>query len=515
MKHSTRRWTTYLLAACALQLGVGACASPDRLAAVPLVASMQANPATSAPPVPIRYLVSRETDSFAAEALRAFDKEQAYLASQGHSGPLPPASYLAISGGGDNGAYGAGFLNGWTAAGTRPEFKVVTGVSTGALIAPFAFLGPKYDYVLEQVYTTTSPSDIFKKRGLLRGVMSDAMADSRPLANVIATYATRELLDAIAAEYAKGRVLLVGTANLDSLEPVVWNMTAIAASQDPDAVELFRSILLASASIPAAFPPVMIDVDVAGTHYQEMHVDGGTMAQVFFYPPSANLSKLGAVPRKRTLYIIRNARLDADWASVERSTMTIAVRAIASLTRTQGIGDLYRIYATTQRDGIDFNLTYIPPTFDTPHRAEFDTQYMRELYATGKSLAQAGAEWEKSPPTFEREGTPIARAGRLGGVGRAGATPADEVGRLLADHHARQVGVPARQLGHHRGVGDAQAFDPAHSQVGVDHRVLVGAHPAGADRVGAQRRMAPDVLGEVRLASGQRLAADQLAQRAL
>jgi predicted acylesterase/phospholipase RssA len=167
---------------------------------------------------------------------------------------MPPAYYLAISGGGDNGAYGAGFLNGWTAAGTRPEFKVVTGVSTGALIAPFAFLGPKYDYVIERVYTTTSQQDIFKKRGLIKGVTSDAMADSRPLADLIASYATRALLDEIAAEYAKGRILLVGTANLDSLEPVVWNMTAIAASKDPNAVELFRRILLASASIPAAFP---------------------------------------------------------------------------------------------------------------------------------------------------------------------------------------------------------------------------------------------------------------------
>src|SRR4029453_5268686 len=143
---------------------------------------------------------------------------------------------------------------------------------------------------------------------------------------------------------------------------------------------LFRSILLASASIPGAFPPVMIDVDVAGRHYQEMHVDGGTMAQGFFYPPSLNLSRVGGLPqRQRTLYIIRNARLDPDWASVERRTMSIATRAIASLTRTQGVGDLYRIYATTQRDGIDYNLTYIPATFDVPQKKQFDTATMRAL----------------------------------------------------------------------------------------------------------------------------------------
>ena len=391
-----------LLLAAALQLGISGCSTPERLPAVPQSAAAQAVPTPVSTSKPIRYLVTRETNSFAAEAQDDLEKEKAWLASQGQTGPLPPANFLAISGGGDNGAYGAGFLNGWTAAGTRPQFKVVTGVSTGALIAPFAFLGPKYDYVLERVYTQTSQKDIFKKRGLIKGVFGDAMADSRPLAETISTYVNQQLMDEIAAEYAKGRVLLVGTANLDSLEPVIWNMTAIATSKDPGTIPLFRSILLASASIPGAFPPVLIDVNVDGTRYQEMHVDGGTMAQVFFYPPSVNLSEMGAdMQRKRTLYIIRNARLDVDWASVERSTLSIASRAIASLTRTQGVGDLYRIYATTQRDNIDFNLTYIPPTFNTPHLEEFDTNYMRELYAVGQQAAQSGTAWQKYPPGFE------------------------------------------------------------------------------------------------------------------
>jgi predicted acylesterase/phospholipase RssA len=405
-----RTLTRGLFLAVALQLGISGCSTPDRLPAVPQSAAALAVPSSGTSSKPIRYLVTRETASFAAEANDDLAKEKAWLASQGHSGPLPPASFLAISGGGDNGAYGAGFLNGWTAAGTRPQFKVVTGVSTGALIAPFAFLGPKYDYVLERVYTQTSQKDIFKKRGLIKGVLGDAMADSRPLADTIGTYVNQQLIDEIAAEYAKGRVLLVGTANLDSLEPVIWNMTAIAASKDPGTIPLFRSILLASASIPGAFPPVLIDVNVNGARYQEMHVDGGTMAQVFFYPPSVNLSELGAdMQRKRTLYIIRNARLDVDWASVERSTLSIASRAIASLTRTQGVGDLYRIFATTERDGIDFNLTYIPPTFNTPHLEEFDTNYMRHLYAVGQQAAQSGAAWQKYPPGFEARPTADAK----------------------------------------------------------------------------------------------------------
>ena len=387
-------WRKLAIVAAATQLVVTGCATPHRLPAVPIASASQAVPAAG----PYRYLVSRETDSFAAEARSALAKEQQWLSSQGHAGELPPANYLAISGGGDNGAYGAGFLNGWTASGTRPEFKVVTGVSTGALIAPFAFLGPKYDYVLEKVYTQTSQKDIFKKRGLIKGIFGDAMADSRPLANTISSYVNRELLDAIGAEYAKGRILLVGTANLDSLEPVIWNMTAIAASKDPSAVTLFSNVLLASASIPGAFPPVMIDVNVDGTQYQEMHVDGGTMAQVFLYPPSVSAANMPT--RKRTLYIIRNARLDPDWSSVERRTMSIAARAIGSLTTTQGIGDLYRIYTTTQRDGIDYNLTYIPPTFNTPHNEQFDTAYMRALYDVGLQAAKSNYQWQKYPPGY-------------------------------------------------------------------------------------------------------------------
>jgi predicted patatin/cPLA2 family phospholipase len=384
----------FLLVATAAQLGVTGCSTPARLPAVPTASELRTTQGLG----PIRFLVARETDTFAAEARNAFAKEQAWLASQGKGGELPPAYFLAISGGGDNGAFGSGVLNGWTASGTRPEFKVVTGVSTGALIAPFAFMGPKYDYVVKKVYTTTAQKDIFKKRGIAALLFGDSMADTRPLATIIESYVSREFLDEIAGEYAKGRILLVGTANLDSLEPVIWNMTAIAASKDPRAMQLFRRILLASASIPGAFPPVMLDVNVDGSNYQEMHVDGGTMAQVFLYPPS--ISVANAPQRKRVLYIIRNARLDADWASTERRTMTIAMRAIDSLTTTQGVGDLYRIYATAERDGLDYNLAFIPPTFTTPHKEMFDTAYMQSLYDVGFEAAKAGYPWQKYPPGF-------------------------------------------------------------------------------------------------------------------
>lgn len=385
-----------LVLVAASGLAVSGCSSPGRLPAVPVASIPQTSQALGS----VRYLVTRESKTFADDAKAALLREQQWLQSRGvqTANGMPPAYFLAISGGGDNGAYGSGFLNGWTAAGTRPEFKVVTGISTGALIAPFAFLGPKYDHVLREVYTTTSQKDIFRKRGMLKGLFGEAMSDTRPLASLIEKYVTREFLDEVAAEYGRGRILLVGTTNLDSLEPVIWNMTEIAGSKDPKSITLFRRLLLASASIPGAFPPVMIDLTIDGKSYQEMHVDGGTMTQVFLYPPSVSFT--GMPQRKRVLYVIRNARLDPDWASTDRRTMTIAMRAIESLTMTQGVGDLYRIYATTERDGIDFNLTYIPPTFNTVRQEQFDTQYMKALYDVGFEAAKQGYSWEKYPPGF-------------------------------------------------------------------------------------------------------------------
>src|SRR5829696_2513474 len=199
------RWR--FAAAAAIQLSGIACSTPARLPAVPQTLAAQAQTT----PGPVRYLVARETDTFLAEGMNAAHKEQAYLASQGHTGPLPPAYFLAISGGGDNGAFGAGLLNGWTAAGTRPEFKAVTGVSTGALIAPFAFLGPDYDAALREVYTTMTPDKVYRARRLAAALFNDAMADTGPLAEIIAQYADQKMLDAIAAEYRKGRLLMIGT----------------------------------------------------------------------------------------------------------------------------------------------------------------------------------------------------------------------------------------------------------------------------------------------------------------
>lgn len=400
--HKGRPYHVLLLVGVAIGLLLQGCASPMRLAAVP---KEQQAAAVVGDMNKIRYWQQEDLAVLQADALEAFKREAALLAKAGHNGPLPPVNYLAISGGGEDGAFGAGLLIGWTEAGTRPEFKLVTGISTGALTAPFAFLGPKYDPQLKAVYTTISANDVLTERSILAAVFDDALADNAPLRRLIARYVTPEMLESIAAEYEKGRLLLIGTTNLDARRPVIWNITKIAASGSPDALELIRSILVASAAVPGAFPPTMIDVELDGQPYQEMHVDGGASAQVFVYPSSLHIAEISAqahITRERRAFVVRNARLDPDWADTKRETMSIAGRAVSSLIQNQGVGDLYRIYATTERDGVDFNLAYIPPSFDVPLPEPFDQHYMQELFKLGYELARSGSgyPWEKAPPGY-------------------------------------------------------------------------------------------------------------------
>ena len=379
---------------------VASCASPPRLPAVPDADYLDA----TIPGMPdVRYFIDGDTSLFLQHGLEGTQRERELLGPQGNEAELPSAVFLAISGGGDNGAFGAGLLIGWSETGERPEFKAVTGISTGALIAPFAFLGPAYDGPLREVYTEVSPEDISRRRSFLDVIFKDSAADNSPLWALVRDYAGQEMLDAIAREYDKGRLLLIATTNLDAQRPIVWNIGEIAKSGHPRALELFHSILIASAAIPGAFPPVMIDVEVDGTTYQEMHVDGGTISQVFLYPPSFNLEEASAkygFERERTLYVIRNARLDQEWADVERRTLNIASRAIATLIQTQGVGDLFQIYLSSVRDDVDYNLAYIPSSFDAEREEQFDTAYMNQLFDVGHQMALEGYPWEKYPPGY-------------------------------------------------------------------------------------------------------------------
>ena len=379
-----------------------ACSSTSREPAVPAGRAPRADVVGYANDIRYYPRDFEDVRQFEEDFIASWARERAALGLKPDA-PLPPAAFLAISGGGDNGAFGAGVLNGWSKAGTRPNFKLVTGVSTGALIAPFAFLGPAYDDQLKALYTSISLKDIATERWIFDVVFGDAIEDTKPLAELVKKAVTQQVLDAIGDEYGKGRILLIGTTNLDARRAVIWNVTEIAATRRPDALALVHKILLASAAIPGTFPPVMIDVEQDGKRYQEMHVDGGTANQVFVYPAASDLAKLShenAASRPRTLYLIRNARLDPEWAQVDKRTLPIALRAITCLIQYQGIGDLYRIYSIARRDHVDFNLAYIPATFDTPHTKDFDTAYMRSLYDVAYTMAAEGVEWSKHPPVL-------------------------------------------------------------------------------------------------------------------
>jgi predicted acylesterase/phospholipase RssA len=388
-------------------LALAGCETVSRLSAVP---EAQTKQATILGIPNARYIMDETPPSaLIEEFVQSFEREAVYLRSVKHKGPLPSANYLAVSGGGDNGAFGAGFLIGWSERGRRPSFKAVTGISTGALIAPFAFLGPEYDQSLTDVFTKTDQKDIYAKRPVLAALSEDGMADTKPLFGLITRYMDDPMIERIAREYDRGRLLLIATTNLDASKAVIWNIGAIAKSGHPQAPDLIRRVLLASASIPGAFPPVLFEVQTDGKTHQELHGDGGVMAQTFLYPPSVSMRGLAARARavginpggrKRTAYIIRNGKLSDDWKEVEPKTLTLAGRAVSQLIASNGVGDMYRIYETTRRDGVGFNLAFIDRDFDVPYPEPFDRGYMNKLFDYGKAKALTGDPWRKQPPGF-------------------------------------------------------------------------------------------------------------------
>jgi len=310
---------------------------------------------------------------------------------------------LILSGGGDDGAYGAGILNGWTAAGNRPEFEVVTGVSTGALIAPFAFLGPKYDTQLKEIYTRYSTKDLLDRNiidGLLGG---SSLTSSQPLYALISKYVDRRFLAAVAREHNRGRRLLVGTTNLDAERPVVWDMGKIAQHNSPEALRLFRRVMLASISIPGLFPPVYIDVKIGNETYQEMHVDGGTTDNAFLLPPNFSIDEFRDADLLRSnfrLYLIVNSKTSPEAQSVNSTTFGVAGRSISTLIKQQTAGDILRIYLSSQKNNIAFHLASVPRDFDHESNEPFDVEYMSALYELGYTQAQSGYDWQRKPRGF-------------------------------------------------------------------------------------------------------------------
>ncbi|MEO1648659.1 MAG: patatin-like phospholipase family protein [Pseudomonadota bacterium] len=317
-----------------------------------------------------------------AEVWRSW--REAMIAQRKQSGPGDRFEMLVISSGSDKGAYSAGFLNGWSQAGTRPEFNLVSGVSTGALIAPFAFLGSDYDPQLRDLYTQINADMIYRTtalKGLLGGT---SLASTEPLAELIASYANEALIDAVAAEHRKGRRLLVQTTNLDAERGVVWDMGAIASSDSPARYDLFRKILLGSASIPGFFPPVLIDVQSEALQFAELHVDGGTTSSLVAIPPAVIFSRDEDIIEGRgRITVLYNGALEPVYRVTKPDAFTIMSRALTTALKTADQRSLAALRLYADGNGLKLDIYDAGDAGEDPDVDLFDQEFMRGLYEIG------------------------------------------------------------------------------------------------------------------------------------
>jgi hypothetical protein len=318
-----------------------------------------------------------------------------------------PLRVLAISGGGANAAFAAGLLTGWSKAGNRPAFHLVTGVSAGALAAPFALLGPAYDETLHRLFTGLSARDLVQQRPRLLALFSDSLASAEPLRKLIDEHFDDRLMLAIAAEHRRGRRLLVGTTHVYAGRLVTWNIGAIADSGHPNALDLIRRVLLASAAVPIMLPPVFIEVEAAGRRYNEMHVDGGMTRQVFVAPPDVDWSAVARQNRQHgglEFYVIRNGRANSEYMLMPEQLVPLGEHALHLLAQSQGVGDLYVIYVQAQRAGAGYHAAWIGDEFEAPWTQWYDPPYIQALFEYGYAESVAGRVWRSQPPGIRRDG---------------------------------------------------------------------------------------------------------------
>lgn len=307
--------------------------------------------------------------------------------------------YLALSGGGADGAFGAGMLVGLSDAKLRPEFSAVSGVSTGALIAPFAFLGSRYDRTLTELYTSGIAASLVEGQGPLSLLSTSGPFANNRLRQLVDRYVDEKLLRAIAAESARGRTLMVITTNLDSQRTNIWNMGKIAEIGTPEALNLFRSVLTASASIPVLFPPVLIEAEIDGRHFKEMHVDGGVTAPVLTLPETFLVGRKNLPGPPLNLHVLINNKINPDFQVVPGETGKIAARSASTLIKMKTRSTIFESYNFTRRNNLKFNLAYIDNDFSGIGADEFSTSYMRALYEYGYARARSGQGWVHRPPS--------------------------------------------------------------------------------------------------------------------
>jgi hypothetical protein len=364
--------------------------------------------------IPARDLV----DLDAPGVYRTYDPQVAIAFLRAHRAPAAQESLrnvLALSGGGMYGAYTAGVLKGMTASGKRPTFDVVTGISTGSLIAPFAFLGPQYDDFLEERYTTVRSGDIYRMRGWLTLPWSDSIYDSHPLRQMIAREIDEPLLAKIAAQHALGRRLYVGTTSLDSQRLVVWDMGAIAGSNRPGKLRLFRDVILASCSVPGALPPVSIDVSVDGQHSAELHADGGVTASIFADLYMLRPAGVGSQPAAKggaNVYAIVAGKIYPDPSRVQRGLFSVADQSLSTVLQARSDGDLTRLFLMATLSGGRFQLAAVPQGMRVGGNVlDFDPIVMRKLFSAGYDFAASGNPWRDTPPGAEPDEQRLPRAG--------------------------------------------------------------------------------------------------------
>ncbi len=344
-----------------------------------------------------------ETVRSVAEDRASFERNaEIFLARVRAASRGGAVNILALSGGGAGAAFGAGALTGLSRAGTRPYFHVVTGVSAGALTAPFAFLGPTWDDKLTESFSGQRSSDLvqFSLTGLLFG---SSLFRGKPLADLVNHYATEEMLEAIAAEAAKGRLLLIATTDLDSERTVIWDMGAIAMQGGPAALTLFRQVLIASASIPGLFPPVMIPVETSGTILEEMHVDGSTTASLFIAPEIASVlpDQLRDL-RGATIYVIANGQYGAPTVSTRVRATAIIKRGVQASLHSTTRGAVLATLALATKNDMSLYVTAIPDDYPFNGLLDLKPERMRALFSFGAECAVRGELWTTPEGLLQR-----------------------------------------------------------------------------------------------------------------
>ncbi|MBN8993105.1 MAG: patatin-like phospholipase family protein [Rhizobiales bacterium] len=363
-----------------------------------LLCSLALAACTSLPRTPYSAADAASARVLDIEGLRRYTDEPATKFRFEKDDLASARTYLALSGGGADGAYGVGVLNGWTAAGNRPTFSAVSGVSTGGLIAPFAFLGSQYDDTLKEVYTSGIAESLLESPSIVRVLFGSGLFGNTRLRELVARYVGPELLAAVARENAKGRKLLVVTTDLDTQRTAVWDMGKIAAVGSPEALRLFRDVMAASASIPLVFPPIMIEAEGQGRRFEEMHVDGGVTAPVLTVPET--LLFQGRLPgnNRMDIYILVNKKIERTFELVSNSTLDVASRSLSSITQSQTRSVIFSTYDFARRNRWGFHLSYIERDYPAPPSEGFDTAYMRALYQYGYEKAASGRAWASTLP---------------------------------------------------------------------------------------------------------------------